>query len=75
MTIELELIRLALEIVKNSNLGLKEMTEMQIQIMREDTANRIQFMWLNHRLEQAERKAELGTAHELSSSGDVESPF
>jgi hypothetical protein len=63
MTIELELIRLTLEIVKNSNLGLKETTDMQIQTIREDTANKIQFLWLNHRLEQAERKAGLGTAH------------
>ncbi len=65
MTIELELIRLAFEIVKNSNLGLEETTDMHIQTMREDTTNKIQFLWLNHRLEQAasERKAGLGSAH------------
>ena len=63
MTIELELIRLAFVIVKNSNLGLEETTDMHIQTMREDTTNKIQFLWLNHRLEQAERKAGLGTAH------------
>jgi hypothetical protein len=60
MTIELELIRLAFVIVKNSNLGLDELTEMQIQIIREDTANAIRILWLNHRLEQAERNAEFG---------------
>jgi hypothetical protein len=63
MTIELELIRLAFVIVKNSNLGLEETTDMHIQTMREDTTNKIQFLWLNHRLEQAERKAGLGSAH------------
>jgi hypothetical protein len=46
--------------VKNSNLGLDELTEMQIQIIREDTANAIRILWLNHRLEQAERNAEFG---------------
>ena len=76
MDVQLEIFKLSHEIVKSSRLGFKENTDMEIQIIKESSANEIRFLWMQHRLELAEYKAKLGieygmSQHKRLSAGDA----